>query len=241
MAREAGGWHTATVENVRPGEAYAFSVRSDMPAVPDPASRSNPWDVNAPSAVVDPALRLGGRGLRAGPERGRVYYLPVALHAGVQRSARPPSSGYLPTSASPRSSAAYRRLRLGALGLRRRQYAPDAAYGSPEDLKRLVNEAHKRGLMVLLDVVYNHFGPDGNYLSTYSPQFFNEAHQTPWGAAINFDGEHCGTVRDFFRHNALYWLEEYHFDGCHGRDPCDRDDSPGTSWWRRRGHRAGPA
>ena len=67
--------------------------------------------------------------------------------------------------------------------------------------------------MVLIDVVYNHFGPEGNYLHAYCPQFFNPAHQTPWGAAINFDGEHCRTVRDFFVHNALYWVEEYRFDG----------------------------
>jgi maltooligosyltrehalose trehalohydrolase len=92
-------------------------------------------------------------------------------------------------------------------------FAPDAAYGTPEELKRLVQAAHARGLMVLLDVVYNHFGPEGNYLGAYAPQFFNPAHQTPWGAAINFDGPSNRTVRDFFVHNALYWIEEYHFDG----------------------------
>jgi malto-oligosyltrehalose trehalohydrolase len=92
-------------------------------------------------------------------------------------------------------------------------FAPDASYGRPDDLKSLVVAAHARGLMVLLDVVYNHFGPEGNYLSEYAPQFFNPAHQTPWGAAINFDGPRAGTVRDFFVHNALYWLEEFNFDG----------------------------
>src|SRR5690606_37424048 len=73
-------------------------------------------------------------------------------------------------------------------------YAPDASYGHPDDLKRLVEAAHARGLMVLLDVVYNHFGPDGNYLSTYAPGFFTERHHTPWGAAINYDGEHSRPV-----------------------------------------------
>ena len=92
-------------------------------------------------------------------------------------------------------------------------FAPDAAYGRPEDLKRLVAAAHQRGLMVLLDVVYNHFGPEGNYLHAYAPTFFNPRHATPWGAAINFDGDGSRTVRDFFIHNALYWLEEFHFDG----------------------------
>jgi malto-oligosyltrehalose trehalohydrolase len=93
------------------------------------------------------------------------------------------------------------------------QFAPDSSYGSPQDLKSLVAAAHARGLMVLLDVVYNHFGPEGNYLHVYAPQFFNPAHATPWGAAINFDGEHSRVVRDFFIHNALYWIEEFHVDG----------------------------
>ena len=92
-------------------------------------------------------------------------------------------------------------------------FAPDSSYGSPEDLKQLVQSAHAKGLMVFLDVVYNHFGPEGNYLHLYAPQFFTHRHHTPWGEAINFDGPDSRTVRDFFIHNALYWLEEYHFDG----------------------------
>jgi maltooligosyltrehalose trehalohydrolase len=83
----------------------------------------------------------------------------------------------------------------------------------PDDLKRLVNWAHALGLMVLLDVVYNHFGPAGNYLHAYAESFFTERHHTPWGAGINVDGTDAAPVRDFFVHNALYWLEEYHFDG----------------------------
>jgi maltooligosyltrehalose trehalohydrolase len=93
------------------------------------------------------------------------------------------------------------------------QFAPDSSYGRPEDLKRLVQAAHARGLMVLLDVVYNHFGPEGNYLGLYAPQLFTDRHHTPWGEAINFDGPGSRAVRDFFIHNALYWLTEYHFDG----------------------------
>jgi maltooligosyltrehalose trehalohydrolase len=89
-------------------------------------------------------------------------------------------------------------------------FAPDASYGSPTDLKRLVDAAHERGLMIFLDVVYNHFGPEGNWLSRYAPQFFTDGITTPWGPAIDFG---CREVRDFFIHNALYWLEEYRFDG----------------------------
>jgi 1,4-alpha-glucan branching enzyme/maltooligosyltrehalose trehalohydrolase len=92
-------------------------------------------------------------------------------------------------------------------------FAPESAYGTPNELKSLIAAAHKRGIAVMLDVVYNHFGPEGNYLGMYSPQFFTERHHTPWGAAINFDGEHSRPVRDFFINNTVYWLEEYHFDG----------------------------
>jgi maltooligosyltrehalose trehalohydrolase len=92
-------------------------------------------------------------------------------------------------------------------------FAPDASYGAPDDLKRLVAAAHARGLMVLLDVVYNHLGPDGNYLHRYASAFFNPDVHTPWGAAINFDGAHSAIVREFFIHNALYWIEEFRFDG----------------------------
>ena len=92
-------------------------------------------------------------------------------------------------------------------------YAPDSAYGRPEDFKAFIDAAHERGIQVLLDVVYNHFGPDGNYLPVYAPNFFTDRHHTPWGAALNFDGFRSRTVREFIIHNALYWLEEYHLDG----------------------------
>src|SRR5690606_28947480 len=92
-------------------------------------------------------------------------------------------------------------------------FAPESGYGRPEELKSFIEAAHECGLMVLLDVVYNHFGPDGNYLPLYAPQFFTARHHTPWGNAINFAGELSETVRDYFVQNALYWLEEYRFDG----------------------------
>jgi malto-oligosyltrehalose trehalohydrolase len=88
-----------------------------------------------------------------------------------------------------------------------------SCYGTPDDLKRLVDAAHALGLMMLLDVVYNHFGPEGNFLHAYAPQLFNPRHQTPWGAAINFDGDGSRMVRDFFINNALYWVDEFRFDG----------------------------
>ena len=92
-------------------------------------------------------------------------------------------------------------------------FAPDASYGRPEDLQAFVDAAHCKGLMVFLDVVYNHFGPDGNYLPAYAPQIFTDRHKTPWGSAINYDGADATPIREFVIHNALYWLEEFHFDG----------------------------
>ena len=92
-------------------------------------------------------------------------------------------------------------------------FAPNESYGQPSDLKRLIARAHALELMVLLDVVYNHFGPSGNYLHRYAKSFFSDRHTTPWGAGMNFDGAGSHVVRDFFIHNALYWLEEFHFDG----------------------------
>src|SRR5436309_13235816 len=88
-------------------------------------------------------------------------------------------------------------------------YAPDSAYGGPEDLKALIDAAHQRGLMMMLDVVYNHFGPEGNYLGRYAPSFFTEA-QTPWGSAIDY---RVPQVRAFAIENAVYWLDQYRFDG----------------------------
>jgi maltooligosyltrehalose trehalohydrolase len=91
-------------------------------------------------------------------------------------------------------------------------FAPDSSYGRPEDFKALIDAAHRKGIMVILDVVYNHFGPDGNYMPSYSP-VFTERHHTPWGAAVNYDAEGSDVVREFVIQNALYWIEEFHLDG----------------------------
>ena len=200
------------------GSRYAFRIDGGL-TVPDPASRSNPDDVHAPCMVVDPhSFAWQDAGWRGRPWEETVLY---ELHIGT----------FTPQGTF---AAAIERLdALAALGVTAIElmpvadfpgkrnwgydgvllYAPDRSYGTPDDLKRLVQAAHARGLAVLLDVVYNHFGPEGNYLHAYAPQFFHSAHATPWGAAIHFDGERSRTVRDFYVHNALYWIEEFHFDG----------------------------
>jgi maltooligosyltrehalose trehalohydrolase len=217
MAGGAGGWYEGLAA-APPGTGYRFRI-DDKLEVPDPASRYNPDDVHGASLVVDPrAHEWTDDAWRGRPWAEAVIY---ELHVG----AFTPEGTY---------AAAVARLdHLAALGVTAIElmpladfpgarnwgydgvlpFAPDAAYGSPSDLKRFVEAAHARGLMVLLDVVYNHFGPEGNYLHAYAKPFFTERHHTPWGAALNFDGEHARAVRDFFVHNALYWLEEYHLDG----------------------------
>jgi maltooligosyltrehalose trehalohydrolase len=209
------GWFEVITRQAHAGSRYRFQIDGGA-EVPDPASRFQPLDVHGPSEVIDPLAfdwkddRWSGR-----PWEEAVIY---ELHVG----AFTPKGTFRATE---QKLDHLRDLGVTALELMpvadfpgRRNwgydgvlfYAPDSSYGRPDDLKHLVQAAHAKGLMIFLDVVYNHFGPDGNYLRPYSPQFFTDRHHTPWGDAINFNGHE---VRDFFIHNALFWLEEYHFDG----------------------------
>jgi maltooligosyltrehalose trehalohydrolase len=216
------GWHEIEVAQACEGASYRFLVEtpnSQALAVPDPASRCNPQGVHQASMVVDPNSYVW----QVAEWRGRSWPDAVLyeLHIGT----------FTPqgTFAAARERLADLKL-LGITALQIMplaafpgtrnwgydgvlQFAPAPCYGSPSDLKALIDGAHELGIMVLLDVVYNHFGPEGNYLHAYCPEFFNPAQRTPWGAAINFDGEGSRTVRDFFVHNALYWIEEFRFDG----------------------------
>jgi maltooligosyltrehalose trehalohydrolase len=214
MDAVGGGWFEL-LARAPAGTRYRFRIDGGT-LVPDPASRFQPDDVLGPSEVVDPAAyRWETENWRGRPWHEAAIY---ELHVGT-------------FSPEGTFEGARRRLdHLGGLGITavelmpladfagRRNwgydgvlpFAPDSAYGAPDDLKRLIDAAHARGLMMILDVVYNHFGPEGNFLNAYAPQFFTERVHTPWGAAIDFSRRE---VRDFFIHNALYWLEEYRFDG----------------------------
>ena len=218
LARDDQGWFEVVTDAAKPGTQYRFRINGEQ-EVPDPASRFQPQDVHGPSEVVDPQAF----DWRDGAWRGRRWEEAVIyeLHVGAFSSAG--------TFFAVRERLDY----LADLGITavelmpiadfpgRRNwgydgvflFAPDNVYGRPQDLKELVQSAHERGIMVLLDVVYNHFGPEGNYLRSYAPQFFTDRHRTPWGDGINFDGPASRVVRDFFIQNALYWLTEYHFDG----------------------------
>ena len=218
LAARDGGWFAGRVAGAGAGTRYKFRIDGGQ-TVCDPASRSNPDGVHGPSAVVDPrAFDWQQTNWRGRAWDSAVLY---ELHVGT----------FTPEGTF--AAAAARFGELAELGITVIELMPVAAfpgtrnwgydgvlpfapahcYGEPDDLKRLVDAAHAHGLMVLLDVVYNHFGPEGNYLHVYAPQFFNPRRQTPWGAAINFDGDGNRTVRDFFIHNALYWIDEYRFDG----------------------------
>ncbi|MCK8784051.1 malto-oligosyltrehalose trehalohydrolase [Roseomonas sp. NAR14] len=211
MRAEGEGWYAATAP-VGAGARYKFRVSPDL-SVPDPASRFQAGDVHDASVVVDPAAHRWKH-----PEwRGRPWHETVLyeLHAGA-------CGGFAGIEAMlPRLAAlgvtAVELMPIADFPGRRNwgydgvlPYAPDAALGTPEALKSLVDAAHGHGLMIFLDVVYNHFGPDGAYLHAFAKPFFDEGVHTPWGAAIDF---RKAPVRAFFEENALYWLNEYRFDG----------------------------
>jgi maltooligosyltrehalose trehalohydrolase len=217
MTRIENGFHEILVNGLPAGARYMFALASGQ-RVPDPASRFQPDDVNGPSEAIDPrAYRW--RESWTGREWDEIVL--YELHLG----AFSPEGTF--------AGAALKLDHLADLGVTAVEimpvsdfkgrwnwgydgafpYAPDASYGRPEDFKAFVEAAHKRGIAVLLDVVYNHFGPEGNFLSLYAPDFFTSRHKTPWGDAIQLDGPNSRPVRDFFIENAEYWIEEFHLDG----------------------------
>lgn len=211
-------WFEIVADAAKPGTLYRFRI-DDGQEVPDPASRFQPRDVHGPSEVIDPHAFdwqddawLGRRWeeaviyeLHVGAFTQAGTFASVCEHLDYLSDVGVTAVELMPVADFPGCR------NWGYDGVY--PFAPDSSYGRPEDLKKLVQAAHARGLMVFLDVVYNHFGPEGNYLGVYAPQFFTDRHHTPWGNAINFDGAESRAVRDFFIHNALYWLTEYHFDG----------------------------
>ncbi|MPY69650.1 MAG: malto-oligosyltrehalose trehalohydrolase [Alphaproteobacteria bacterium] len=215
MDRVDDGWFETATGRVAPGDAYAFRLPNGT-AVPDPAARAQRDDVHGASLLVDPRAYAW----RTASWQGRPWEEAVIyeLHTGAftAQGTFGGIEGRLDHLAET-GITAIELMPVAQFGGNRGWgydgvllYAPHRAYGGPDGLKALVDEAHARGLMVLLDVVYNHFGPDGNYLHLYAPEFFDKARQTPWGAAIAYDRP---AVRAFFVENALYWLEEYRFDG----------------------------
>lgn len=218
MNREAEGTFSAWLGDVGPGKRYRYRVDGGDP-FPDPCSRFQPEGVHGPSQVVDPTLfawmdqQWKGRPLRdlvvyelhvgtfspEGTFQGTTDRLPYLRDLGVTAIELMPVADF----------PGMRNWGYDGVSL----FAPARCYGSPDDLRLLVDRAHSIGLCVLMDVVYNHFGPDGNYTGVYSPYYVSQSHSNPWGAGLNFDGPHSEMLRRTFIENAQHWIHEYHCDG----------------------------
>jgi maltooligosyltrehalose trehalohydrolase len=217
LEKTSGGWWQQALKEAVAGTEYQYEVDGGE-ALPDPRSAFQPEGVNGPSLIVDhSAYKWNDSGWQAPPLSSGVIY---ELHIGTF------------TQQGTFLSAIERLDYLVDLGITHVEllpvaefsgsvgwgydgvdpFAPHHLYGSPDELKQLVNACHERGLAVLLDVVYNHLGPVGNYLSRFGP-YFTDAYHTPWGSAVNFDHEGSLEVRRYFIDNALMWLQDYHFDG----------------------------
>jgi maltooligosyltrehalose trehalohydrolase len=219
LAPDAEGYHSAVVPGLGAGARYRYRLDGGV-CYPDPASRFQPEGVHGPSEVVDTAgfgwTDREWRGLDAGDLV--IYELhvgtftgPGTFEAAIDRLDELARLGVTAIEIMPVAEFAGRRS-WGYDGVD--LFAPETAYGGPTGLHRLVDAAHVRGLGVILDVVYNHLGPEGNYLPALTGgRFFTDRHRTPWGDAINYDGPDSRPVRDFVLENALYWAREYHIDG----------------------------
>ena len=214
MTRDDQGWFTVDVSGAGPGTRYKYRIDDEID-VPDPASAFQPEDVFGPSEVIDhDRFAWRAQNWRGRPWRDTVL---IEAHVGtftpqgtyramIDKLDHLVATGVTALELMPLADFAGAR-NWGYDGVL--WYAPDSAYGRPKDLKTLIDEAHLRGLMVFLDVVYNHFGPEGNFLGRYAPSFFTDAH-TPWGSAIDY---RVPEVRAFAIENAISWLRDYRFDG----------------------------
>jgi maltooligosyltrehalose trehalohydrolase len=217
LASERTGYFSGVIEGMGAGSLYRFRLDGQGP-FPDPASRFQPGGPHGPSRVVDPgAYRWSDRDWKGIELRGQVLY---ELHIGTFTRQGTWAAATEALSKLRGICTAVEVLPVadfagdfgwGYDGVN--LFAPTRLYGTPDDLRAFVDHAHALGLGVLLDVVYNHLGPDGNYLTQFSDDYFSRRHATEWGPAINYDGENSANVREFVVANAGYWIDEFHFDG----------------------------
>jgi len=219
LTAESNDYFSGLSEEAGVGTLYRFQLDGDHALYPDPVSRFQPEGPSGRSRVVDPtAFAWRDAGWPGAAIRGQVIY---EMHLGTFT----PERGW---AAAMRELPELERLGITCLEIMPIAefagefgwgydgvdlFAPSHLYGEPDDVRRFVDEAHSHGLAVILDVVYNHLGPDGNYLAQFSPTYFTDRYHTDWGEALNFDGPESGPVREFFLANARAWIEEYHFDG----------------------------
>ena len=218
LASEGNGYFSRTIPSISPGTLYRYRPAASADRFPDPASRFQPFGPHGPSAVVDPTLfawsdgswpgiRLDGQVLyelhvgtftREGTWRAASEQLPSLVDTGIT------VIEILPIAEFPgRFGWGYDGVNL---------YAPCHLYGTPDEFRAFVNRAHELDLGVVLDVVYNHLGPDGNYLAQFSRSYFTTRYTNEWGQAVNFEDQ-AGPVREFVTANAAYWIDEFHLDG----------------------------
>ena len=215
---EGDGYFVGGVEGIRAGDTYGFLLSGAGP-FPDPASRYQPEGPHGPSQIIDPnrfawsdqawqGIKLAhhvvyelhiGTFTREGTWRSAILELPALAELGITALEVMPVAEFAGSF-----GWGYDGVDL---------FAPTRIYGYPDDFRAFVDEAHRCGMGVLLDVVYNHVGPDGNYLQKFSESYFTADHKTDWGEAINFYGQHSAPVREFYAANAAYWIEEFHLDG----------------------------
>jgi maltooligosyltrehalose trehalohydrolase len=213
------GYFSALIDDVPVGSLYHYRLADDERLYPDPASRFQPSGPHGPSQLVDPSAFQWTDGKWAGVTLlGQILY---EMHVGTF------------TREGTWAAAAAELPRLAELGVSVLEvmpvadfpgafgwgydgvnlFAPTRLYGSPDDFRYFVDSAHAMGIAVILDVVYNHFGPDGNYLAQFAHEYFTDRYENEWGDAINFDGPGSGPVREFILANAGYWIDEFHLDG----------------------------
>ncbi len=216
---EHGGYFSAVIAEAEAGTLYRYRLDGEDYLYPDPASRFQPRGPHGPSEVIDPAaFHWTDRAWKGVGLKGQVIY---EMHLGTftTEGTLEAACGQLrdladtgitivelmPVSEFPgRFGWGYDGVDL---------FAPTHLYGRPDDLRRFVDSAHSVGIGVILDVVYNHLGPDGNYLKQFSPDYFSDRYANEWGEPVNFDGENSGPVREFFIANTGYWIDEFHMDG----------------------------
>ena len=216
LESQENNYFAGTVSEAQPGMCY--KVRLDSGSFPDPVSRFQPMGPHGPSEIIDSRFKWSDADWKGVPPEGQVIY---EIHIGTF------------TREGTWSAAAEQLTKLAKLGITMLElmpvadfpgrfgwgydgvnlFAPTRLYGRPENFRAFVDRAHALGLGVILDVVYNHFGPDGNYLRHFSSDYFTERYRNDWGQAINFDGPNSGPVREFFVSNAGYWIDEFHLDG----------------------------
>jgi len=219
LTAEENGYFSAFDPAAAAGDRYGFLLDGDESPIPDPASRFQPEGPHGSSEIIDPAAYewrdAAWRGVKL---PGQVIYelhlgtlTPDGTWAAAARELPELAAAgitlleIMPVAAFPgRFNWGYDGVDL---------YAPSQLYGRPDDMQRFVDAAHQVGIGVILDVVYNHVGPDGNYLKRFSDHYFTHLHETDWGEAINFYGPESGPVREFFIYNAGYWIDEFHLDG----------------------------